>query len=54
MIGPNCMGVINTDPAVAQRHFAPVPARHGSVGFVSQSGALGVAILNVAERSASG
>jgi acyl-CoA synthetase (NDP forming) len=29
--------------------FSPTPARHGSLGFVSQSGALGVAILNVAE-----
>lgn len=49
MIGPNCMGVINTDPAVRlNATFAPVPARAGSIGFVSQSGALGVAILNVA------
>ncbi len=51
MIGPNCMGVINTDPAVClNATFAPVPATRGSIGFVSQSGALGVAILNVAAR----
>jgi acyl-CoA synthetase (NDP forming) len=51
MIGPNCMGVINADPAVSlNATFAPVPARHGSIGFVSQSGALGVAILNVASQ----
>ncbi|MEE8524958.1 MAG: acetate--CoA ligase family protein [Thermoanaerobaculia bacterium] len=51
MIGPNCMGVINTDPAVRlNATFAPVPAHRGSIGFVSQSGALGVAILNVAAR----
>jgi acetyl coenzyme A synthetase (ADP forming)-like protein len=51
MIGPNCMGVINTDPRVSlNATFAPVPARPGAVGFVSQSGALGVAILNVAEE----
>ena len=50
MIGPNCMGIINTDPAVAMNAtFAPVSARPGSLGFVSQSGALGVAILNMAE-----
>ena len=50
MIGPNCMGVINTDPAVSlNATFAPTPARPGSIGFVSQSGALGVAILNVAQ-----
>ena len=30
--------------------FAPVPAHRGSIGFVSQSGALGVAILNVADE----
>jgi acetyl coenzyme A synthetase (ADP forming)-like protein len=47
MIGPNCMGVSNTDEAVRlDATFAPVPARRGSIGFVSQSGALGVAILN--------
>lgn len=50
MIGPNCMGVINADPAVSlNATFSPTPASWGSVGFVSQSGALGVAILNVAE-----
>jgi succinyl-CoA synthetase alpha subunit len=47
MIGPNCMGVSNTDETVRlDATFAPVPARRGSIGFVSQSGALGVAILN--------
>jgi len=50
MIGPNCMGVINADPEVSlNATFAPVPASWGTVGFVSQSGALGVAILNVAQ-----
>jgi acetyl coenzyme A synthetase (ADP forming)-like protein len=48
MIGPNCMGVINTAAAVSlNATFAPTPARAGRLGFVSQSGALGVAILNV-------
>jgi acetyl coenzyme A synthetase (ADP forming)-like protein len=50
MIGPNCMGIINTDPAVRlEATFAPTTASPGSVGFVSQSGALGLAILNVAK-----
>ncbi|HVT59996.1 MAG TPA: acetate--CoA ligase family protein [Thermoanaerobaculia bacterium] len=50
MIGPNCMGVINTAPEVnLNATFAPTPARAGALGFVSQSGALGVAILNVAQ-----
>ena len=49
MIGPNCMGVINSDPEISMNAtFAPTPAQRGSVGFVSQSGALGVAILNAA------
>ena len=49
MIGPNCMGVINTEPEVRMdATFSPTPARRGSIGFVSQSGALGVAILNAA------
>ena len=48
-IGPNCMGVINSDPEVSMNAtFSPTPARRGSIGFVSQSGALGVAILNAA------
>ena len=50
MIGPNCMGVINTDPGASlDATFAPTPARPGAIGFVSQSGALGIAILNVAQ-----
>ena len=49
MVGPNCMGIINTDPSVSMNAtFSPVAPRAGSVGFVSQSGALGIAILNVA------
>jgi acetyl coenzyme A synthetase (ADP forming)-like protein len=50
MVGPNCMGVLNTDPGVKMNAtFAPARARPGPIGFVSQSGALGVAILNEAE-----
>ncbi len=49
MIGPNCMGVINTDESVRmEATFSPTPAERGTIGFVSQSGALGVAILNAA------
>lgn len=46
LIGPNCMGIINMNPAVRlQASFSanhPVP---GNVSFSSQSGALGEAIL---------
>ena len=51
MIGPNCMGVINTDPAVRMdATFAPTLPLPGRIAFMSQSGALGVAILNIARQ----
>ncbi len=51
MVGPNCMGVICTDPEVQlDATFAPTVPRPGRIGFVSQSGALGVAILEYAAR----
>jgi acetyl coenzyme A synthetase (ADP forming)-like protein len=49
MIGPNCMGVINTQPEVKlNASFAKAMALPGKVGFISQSGALGEAILSSA------
>ncbi|MCL6551745.1 MAG: GNAT family N-acetyltransferase [Firmicutes bacterium] len=49
LIGPNCMGIINTDPAVRlNATFAPVDPPEGRIGFMSQSGALGLAILDYA------
>lgn len=51
MIGPNCMGVFHTDPEVRMNAtFAPVPPQTGSIGFVSQSGALGAAVLSTADQ----
>ncbi len=48
-IGPNCMGMIVTDPAVRlNASFASTPALPGNVAFLSQSGALGEAILALA------
>lgn len=50
MIGPNCMGVINTDPEVRlDATFAPSVPPRGNVAFVSQSGALGQTILEHAQ-----
>lgn len=47
MVGPNCMGVLNTDPAVSMNAtFAPAMPPHGYAAFVSQSGALGVSVLD--------
>src|SRR6185436_11320374 len=49
MVGPNCMGVINTDPAVRMHAtFSHVYPPSGNVAMSSQSGALGLAILDYA------
>jgi acetyl coenzyme A synthetase (ADP forming)-like protein len=46
IVGPNCMGIVNTDPEVhLNATFAPLEPVEGSLAFMSQSGALGVAIL---------
>ncbi len=46
MVGPNCMGVINTHPAVSMNAtFAASAPTRGRAGFMSQSGALGEIIL---------
>ena len=47
MVGPNCMGILNTDPAVSLNGtFAPAWPPAGNIGMLSQSGALGLAILD--------
>lgn len=49
MIGPNCMGIINTHPEVSLNgQFAPYRATPGRIGFWSQSGALGIAVIDLA------
>jgi len=49
LVGPNCMGVLNTDPAVRlNATFAPAPPPPGRVAFMSQSGALGLAVIDYA------
>lgn len=52
LIGPNCLGVMNTDPAVhLNASLAPEIAPRGSIAFFSQSAALGLVILeHVARR----
>ncbi len=50
MIGPNCMGVINTRPTVSMNAtFAPSMPPPGPVAFMSQSGAMGLSVLDYAE-----
>jgi acetyl coenzyme A synthetase (ADP forming)-like protein len=52
LVGPNCLGIINTDP-VSQMNatFATDMPKAGNIGFVSQSGALCVAVLNYAQEA---
>jgi acetyl coenzyme A synthetase (ADP forming)-like protein len=49
IIGPNCMGVINTDPSInLNATFSPVYPPAGNVAFLSQSGAMGLVVLQYA------
>lgn len=55
MVGPNCMGLLNTAPAVSMDGtFAPVYPPPGNVAMSSQSGALGIAILQYAQQTGLG
>ncbi|MDQ3732727.1 MAG: GNAT family N-acetyltransferase [Actinomycetota bacterium] len=47
IVGPNCFGIINTDPEVRlNASLAPEAPPAGRVGIFSQSGALGATLLN--------
>ena len=47
LIGPNCMGILNTDADVRlNATFAPQAPPAGRVAFMSQSGALGLSIID--------
>ncbi len=47
MVGPNCMGMLNTDPAISlNATFVPSWPAPGNIAVLSQSGALGYVILN--------
>ena len=51
LIGPNCLGIINTDPSFClNATFARSMPREGNIAFISQSGALGVAALEYAHE----
>lgn len=55
LVGPNCLGVLNTDPAIRlAATFAPVLPPAGGLALASQSGAVGVAVLEHAARTGSG
>ena len=47
LVGPNCMGIINTLPSIKMNAtFVAEEPRTGNLGFCSQSGAIGAAVLN--------
>jgi acyl-CoA synthetase (NDP forming) len=48
LIGPNCLGVASAGPRLNATFAAKAP-RWGSIGFSSQSGALGLALIEAAE-----
>ena len=51
LVGPNCVGVVNTDPDVRlDATFAVLPMQPGELGLLSQSGAFGIAFLVAAAR----
>ncbi|HYN75001.1 MAG TPA: GNAT family N-acetyltransferase, partial [Candidatus Limnocylindria bacterium] len=51
VVGPNCLGLINTDPAhLLNASLSPIMPTRGRIGFFSQSGALGIALLETLVR----
>jgi acyl-CoA synthetase (NDP forming) len=51
LVGPNCLGLLNTDPAVRlNATSAPSLLQPGGLGLISQSGALGIAVVQAASR----
>ena len=55
LVGPNCMGVMNTAEGVnLDATFAPDKPILGRVGFLSQSGGLGIAVMARAQVLGSG
>ena len=55
LLGPNCLGVLNMAPGeTLNATFAPGSPPPGDVGFVTQSGALGLALIDLAADRAVG
>jgi acetyltransferase len=52
LVGPNCLGVINTAPESSMNAtFGTQMPRKGNIAFISQSGALCVAVLDYAKEA---
>ncbi|GAB1692667.1 GNAT family N-acetyltransferase [Krasilnikovia sp. M28-CT-15] len=55
LVGPNCLGVINTDPAVhLNASFAPFAPPAGGLAVAAQSGAVAIALIEHAARTGCG
>ena len=51
VIGPNCMGVVNnSDKVNLNGQFSPFKPVKGRVAFLSQSGALGIAVFDITTK----
>ncbi len=51
LVGPNCLGLVNTSNDVRMLGaFAPMEPPAGNIAISSQSGALGIALINQAEQ----
>lgn len=52
LVGPNCLGVVNTDPGASlNATFGTQMPKQGNIAFISQSGALCVAVLDYAKEA---
>lgn len=50
LLGPNCMGLLNTDPEVKlHSNMLQTLPKRGGIGLITQSGAIGAAFLDWAE-----
>ena len=55
LIGPNCLGIINTDPTMSiNATFGRKMPAEGNLAFISQSGALCTSVLDYAEARGMG
>lgn len=55
IVGPNCLGVVSTAPGIhLNASFAPFSPPAGGLSLASQSGAVGIAVLDHAGRSGLG
>lgn len=55
IVGPNCLGLVNTDPQVSlEAWFAPIRPAPGHLAVAAQSGAVAIAIVDAANRNGLG